>query len=68
MAYNLKLAMVENSRELERVLDSLLKPEEGPEHKVIDAMRYSTLGGCKRIRPFLVMSCAELFEVKNITA
>ena len=65
MAYNLKLAMLENSRELERVLDSLLKPEEGPEHKVIDAMRYSTLGGGKRIRPFLVMSCAELFEVKK---
>ena len=68
MAYNIKLAMLENSRELERELDNLLKPGEGPEHKVIDAMRYSTLGGGKRIRPFLVMSCAELFEVKRSPA
>ena len=68
MVYDLKLAMRENSRELGIVLDDLLKPAEGPEHRVIDAMRYSTLSGGKRIRPFLVMCCAELFAVKRSSA
>ena len=68
MAYNLKLAMVDNSKELEAVLDNLLERGEGPEHKIIDAMRYSTLGGGKRIRPFLVLSCADLFSVERSSA
>ncbi len=31
--------------------------------RLIEAMRYSSLGGGKRFRPFLVVECARLFEV-----
>ena len=57
--------MHEDSKELESVLNSLLRSGVGPESKVVDAMRYSTLGGGKRIRPFLVLKCSELFGVKR---
>ncbi len=44
-------------------LDSLLPPVEGPRGRVIEAMRYSVLGGGKRLRPFLVCQSARLFGV-----
>jgi len=31
--------------------------------RLVEAMRYSSLGGGKRFRPFLVVECAALFEV-----
>jgi farnesyl diphosphate synthase len=31
--------------------------------RLLEAMRYSSLGGGKRFRPFLVVECARLFEV-----
>ena len=37
----------------------------GGEAKVMEAMRYSALGGGKRLRPFLVVSCASLFGVSR---
>lgn len=37
----------------------------GGEAKVMEAMRYSTLGGGKRLRPFLVVSSACLFGVSR---
>jgi farnesyl diphosphate synthase len=46
-----------------RELDSLLPPVEGPRGRVIEAMRYSVLGGGKRLRPFLVCESARLFGV-----
>jgi len=52
----------------EALLDRLLaaKPEPGelsrPE-RLLDAMRYASLGGGKRFRPFLVVECAALFRV-----
>ena len=36
---------------------------EGPEATLFEAMRYVTLGGGKRLRPFLVVATAGLFEV-----
>ena len=52
----------------ERVLGTLLaaQPADGEiarPQRVIDAMRYSALGGGKRLRPFLVVESAALFEV-----
>lgn len=44
-------------------LDRLLPMPEGPERRVHDAMRYATLGGGKRLRPFLVLQSAALFNV-----
>jgi len=38
------------------------------EHKIIEAMRYSSFGGGKRIRPFLTVECAGLFGVSSDAA
>ena len=46
-----------------RRLDELLKPVAGARGRVIEAMRYSALAGGKRLRPFLVMESAGLFDV-----
>ena len=37
---------------------------EGEEKRVVEAMKYSVLNGGKRLRPFLVMNTAALFNVK----
>jgi farnesyl diphosphate synthase len=52
----------------ENVLDSLLGPapvehERARPKRLLDAMRYGSLGGGKRFRPFLVVESAELFGV-----
>jgi farnesyl diphosphate synthase len=49
-------------------LDLLLQPGEGPERRVHDAMRYASLDGGKRLRPFLVMQSASLFNVSPSSA
>jgi farnesyl diphosphate synthase len=54
--------------ETERLLGALLAPqavdgEIARPHRLIEAMRYSALGGGKRLRPFLVVESAALFEV-----
>ncbi|HML07264.1 MAG TPA: farnesyl diphosphate synthase [Xanthobacteraceae bacterium] len=36
--------------------------------RLLDAMRYSSLGGGKRFRPFLVVECAALFDVPRSRA
>lgn len=68
MEFDLKSAMAANAEAVEQVLDKLLKPGDGPEHRVIDAMRYSSLGGGKRVRPFLVTASAALFGVDKKAA
>jgi farnesyl diphosphate synthase len=52
----------------EALLDRLLAAapadgELGRPARLLEAMRYSSLGGGKRFRPFLVVECASLFEV-----
>jgi farnesyl diphosphate synthase len=52
----------------ERLLDQLLaaKPATGElarPARLLDAMRYASLGGGKRVRPFLVVESARLFSV-----
>ncbi len=53
---------------VERVLDDLLAKNGRPEARIMDAMRYATLGGGKRIRPFMVLSSARLFNVAETCA
>ncbi len=53
---------------VETTLDRLLSPailegEVARPGRLLDAMRYSTLGGGKRLRPFLVVETARLFGV-----
>jgi farnesyl diphosphate synthase len=63
VAFDLKQAMARNAEAVETVLDKLLPLGDGPEHRVMEAMRYSSLGGGKRVRPFLVTASADLFGV-----
>ena len=44
-------------------LDAVLSLPEGKERRVVEAMRYSTLDGGKRLRPFLTVASADLFSV-----
>ncbi|MDD9876835.1 MAG: polyprenyl synthetase family protein [Magnetovibrio sp.] len=58
-----KAALTANAEAVDRVLDELLAETDGHENRVMEAMRYSALGGGKRVRPFLVTQSAALFEV-----
>jgi farnesyl diphosphate synthase len=49
------------AQETELLLDALLP--EVPDNRLRSAMRYATLGGGKRLRPFLVVQSAALFDV-----
>ncbi|MBL8672876.1 MAG: polyprenyl synthetase family protein [Alphaproteobacteria bacterium] len=59
----LQRAMAECAEIVEEELDRLLPHGEGRERRLYDAMRYSSMGGGKRLRPFLVLSGASLFNV-----
>jgi geranylgeranyl pyrophosphate synthase len=48
---------------LENVLDRRLRPETAPTHKLAESMRYSLLGGGKRLRPQLVYASAEALDL-----
>jgi farnesyl diphosphate synthase len=61
----LKKALAANAKEVTVVLDGLLPLGDGPESRVVEAMRYTTLSGGKRIRPFLVTASADLFNVDS---
>jgi farnesyl diphosphate synthase len=58
------------ANDTEQLLDRLLgtAPIEGEiarPHRIIEAMRYSGLGGGKRVRPFLAVETAALFGVRR---
>lgn len=65
---DLKTAMKDTASNVEAVLDSILDSDGAPEHRIYEAMRYTTLGGGKRLRPFLVEQSATLFGVSEINA
>lgn len=48
---------------VEKKIDELLPKGDGAEQRVVEAMRYSMLGGGKRLRPFIVIASADLFGV-----
>ncbi len=50
---------------MNRELSSFLPDHESPEHQLHEAMRYATLSGGKRLRAFLVIQCADLFDVSR---
>jgi len=58
-------AMSETAEAVTRLLDELLPPIEGPAGRVVEAMRYGSLNGGKRLRPFLVVQSARLFDVAD---
>jgi farnesyl diphosphate synthase len=43
-------------------IDMLLPPAQGPEERLLEAMRYAALAGGKRMRPFFVLEAGRLFD------
>ena len=68
MTPRLQAALAAAAVEIEAALDSQLTPPDGPERLVVEAMRYATLDGGKRLRPFLVLQSAQLFNVSPASA
>jgi geranylgeranyl diphosphate synthase type II len=65
---NVPAALAEHAAIVEEAIDMLLPLPEGPERRLIEAMRYATLGGGKRLRGFLVMEVSGLFGVATACA
>ncbi|MCH7930154.1 MAG: polyprenyl synthetase family protein [Proteobacteria bacterium] len=61
-------ALAETAAAVDAALDALLPRAGGVEGRVAEAMRYATLNGGKRLRPFLVVAGAQLFEVSEPSA
>jgi farnesyl diphosphate synthase len=59
----LSAGMARIATEVEAALDVLLPLPGGAEARLVEAMRYATLGGGKRLRAFLVIQGAGLFGV-----
>jgi farnesyl diphosphate synthase len=56
-------AFAEAASFTEATLDALLPKPTGPEARLLEAMRYATMGGGKRLRAFLVLQSGRLFGV-----
>ena len=61
-------ALADTAAKVEKFLDQLLAVEDATEHRLNEAIRYATLDGGKRLRPFLVMQSASLFGVGERSA
>ncbi|MGV3580144.1 polyprenyl synthetase family protein [Brevundimonas sp.] len=46
-------------------LDELLPRADGPETRLMEAMRYAALGPGKRLRPYFAMEAARLFDIEE---
>src|SRR5262249_57811180 len=58
------------AQDTQALLERLLAPnpldgERARPKRLLEAMRYATLGGGKRLRPFLVVESAALFDVSR---
>ena len=62
---DLQEALKSTAAAVTRQLDELLPQGAGPRGQVVEAMRYACLGGGKRLRPFLVVASARLFDVRD---
>jgi farnesyl diphosphate synthase len=63
MTPDLARAIAVDAERIEAALDALLPLPAGPERRVHEAMRYASLDGGKRLRPFLLLESARLFKV-----
>ncbi len=61
-------ALAAHAAVVEAAIDTLLPLPDGHERRLVEAMRYATLGGGKRMRGFLVMEVAGLFGVARTSA
>ncbi len=62
-------ALKATAEAVEAELDDILPPAgDGAEGELAEALRYATLGGGKRVRPFMVVAGAEIFNVPKRNA
>jgi len=61
-------ALVHAAESTERTMDRLIPRGDAGEARVFEAMRYSSLGGGKRLRAFFVLASATLFKVSPMSA
>jgi len=61
-------ALTHAADSVERTMDRLLPKGDTGEARVFEAMRYSSLGGGKRLRAFFVLAGATLFKVAALSA
>ncbi|MBD2841942.1 polyprenyl synthetase family protein [Erythrobacter rubeus] len=54
--------------EIDSVFDAFLPVPNDTRARLVEAMRYATIGGGKRVRPLLVVSTAELYGVDRTAA
>ncbi|MEE2654813.1 MAG: farnesyl diphosphate synthase [Pseudomonadota bacterium] len=55
-------AMAEWANVVEKFLNNILSPKESHQEQLLGAMRYASLEGGKRLRPFLTLESAKLFK------
>ncbi len=65
---SLSQALSDAAAEVEQALDALLPMAEGDEARLFESMRYSAMGGGKRMRAFLVLEAARQFNVSRTSA
>ena len=65
---DLNVALADTASLVEKFLDQLLAVEDTAERQLIESMRYASLDGGKRLRPFLLMQSAGLFGVGERSA
>jgi len=65
---DLNAALSDAAAKVESTLDEVLAADGAPEVLIYDAMRYTTLAGGKRLRPFLVLQSSRLFDVTETSA
>ena len=65
---SLSQALSDAAAEVEQALGALLPAAEGDEARLFESMRYSAMGGGKRMRAFLVLEAARQFNVSRTSA
>ncbi len=63
LAVDFEKRLEETADRITVALDTLIPRVQGPEARLMSAMRYAALGGGKRLRPFLVLETGRLFGV-----
>jgi farnesyl diphosphate synthase len=61
-------ALAHAAESTERTMDRLIPRSDAGEASVLEAMRYSSLGGGKRLRAFFVLASSTLFKVSPTSA
>src|SRR5262249_6723068 len=65
---HLSEALTESTHVVDAKLKEILGTPAGSHARVLEAMRYATFAGGKRLRPFLVLTTAKIFRVERSNA